>query len=67
MVDQKIHAPASQNRPLLSNAEVVNNGSEILSVALGDVGGVDERLVADALTTNIITNLFRVRWEVGNL
>jgi len=67
MADQKNYVPASQYRPLLSDAEVVDDGFKILSVALGDVGGVNKRLVTDALTTNIITNLLKVRLEAGNL
>jgi hypothetical protein len=53
--------PASQNWPLLSDTEVVDDGFEVLSVGLGDVGGVGERLVTNALTTDVIPDLLRVR------
>ena len=55
------YIPPSQNWPLLSNAEVVDNGFEVISMGFGDVGGVGERLVANALTANIITDLLEVR------
>ena len=51
--------PSGQNWPLLPNPEVVNDGFEILSMGFGDIGGIDERLVADALTTNVVANLFK--------
>ena len=62
---QEFCAPASQNWPLLSKSEVVNNGFEILSVGFGDIGGIDERLIADALTANIIANLLTSGLDVG--
>ena len=57
MESQGAYVPPSQNWPFLSNAEVVDNGFEIISMGFGEVGGVGERLVANALTTDIITDL----------
>jgi len=59
MEDQGFFVPTSQNWPLVPNAEVVNNGFEILSMGFGDIGGIDEWLVANALTTNVIANLLK--------
>lgn len=61
MEGQEPYVPAGQNWPLLPNTVVVNDGFEIIGEAFGDVGGVEERLVADALTANIITNLLEAR------
>ena len=51
--------PSSQYRPLVANSEVVNDGLEILSVLLGPIGGLIQRLAADSLTTDIVSNLLR--------
>ena len=57
MEDREFYVPAGQDGPLLSNTEVVDDGLEIFSVGFGDIGSIVERLIADALTTNIIANL----------
>ena len=56
-----VYSPTSQDWPLLSNTEVVDDGFEILSVRFREVGGVGERLITNALTTNIVANLLKVR------
>ena len=61
MEDKECTVPASQNRSRLADTEVVDDSFEILSVGFGDVGGIVERLVANALTTNIIANLSKVK------
>jgi hypothetical protein len=54
------YVPTSQEWLLLRNAEIINNGFEVISKVLGLVGGVAERLAANSLTTNIIPNLLKV-------
>ena len=61
MGNQVLYVPASQDRPLLSDTEVVDDSFEILSMGFGDVGGVAERLIADTLTTDVIANLLKSR------
>jgi len=61
MEGQDAQIPPSKNWPFLSDTEVVDNGFEIISEGFGGVGGVGERLIANALTSNIITNLLKVR------
>jgi hypothetical protein len=49
--------PSSQDWLLVTNSEVVDDGLEILGVLLGPVGGLVQRLVADALTTDVVSYL----------
>ena len=51
------NTPPSQNWLLRPDSEVVNDGLEILSVLLGPVGSLDQWLVADPLTTDVVSDL----------
>ena len=55
------YSPAGENWLLFSNTKVINDGFEIVGPALGVIGGVTLGLAADALATNVITNLLEGR------
>ena len=56
--------PSSEDWLLVSNPEVVDDGLEILSMLLRPVGGLDQRLTAASLTTDVVSNLSHRKSEI---
>ena len=51
------NVPPGKDWLLVSNSKVVDDGLEILSVFMRPVGGLDQRLIAASLTTDIVSDL----------
>ena len=55
--DYLLNLPSSQDWPLVTDSKIVDDGLEILGILLGPVRRLVQRLIADSLTTNVISDL----------